>query len=225
MRLFNNEKKVVVLNKKKIVLILVFILTVVFCLIFQNAMGVYREELRAMLKIKSNNAFTEVINDAVLEVNNENNFKFIDITYNEGKVAALNYNTADINTFKAKVISNALENINNKKCNFRIYLSDIFKNPFLLNKGTSFNVECYPVAGIKAECYSKFEDAGVNQTKNSIYFEFTTDIYTGSAVFNTVNSFKYTVAVCETVIVGDVSESYTNVSEDSNTKDTVLNLQ
>ena len=207
MRLFNNEKKIVVINRKKIMGILVVLILLLSAVCLHNRFKVYSQELRSMMKIKSNN------------------YKFTDIVYSEGRVITIDYNTKDINLFKAEVTDKIIDNINNKKCDFIIYLTDAFKNPFLLNKGPCFNVSCVPHSGINVECFSKFEDAGVNQTKNSIWFEIKTDVYASSAVFNTVNTFEYSVAVSETVIVGEVPESYTNVSEDANTKDTVLNLQ
>lgn len=225
MRLFNNEKKIVVINRKKVLGIFVMLILLLSAVCLHNGFKVYSQELRSMMKIKSNNIFQETANDAVLKTCESNDYKFTNIVYSEGRVVTIDYNTKDINLFKAEVADKIFENINNKKCDFLIYLTDAFKNPFLLNKGPSFNVSCVPHNGIRIECFSKFEDAGVNQTKNSIWFEIHTDIYASSAVFNTVNSFKYSVAVSETVIVGEVPESYTNVSEDDNTKDTVLNLQ
>lgn len=225
MRLFNNEKKIVVINRKKIMGILVVLILLLSAVCLHNGFKVYSQELRSMMKIKSNNIFQKTVNDAVLKACESNNYKFTDIVYSEGRVITIDYNTKDINLFKAEVTDKIIDNINNKKCDFIIYLTDAFKNPFLLNKGPCFNVSCVPHSGINVECFSKFEDAGVNQTKNSIWFEIKTDVYASSAVFNTVNTFKYSVAVSETVIVGEVPESYTNVSEDDNTKDTVLNLQ
>lgn len=222
MRLFNNEKRVIIVNKKKIVLCTIFVLLVFW---FVKLFSVYSIQLREEMKIKANNSFQNCVNNAVINVQKNKVFDFVDIVYNEGMVSAVNYNSQAVNSFKAEVMRSVLENVNDEKLSFRMYWSDGFNNPFFLNKGPFYDVKCTPHNSVKIECFSKFEKAGVNQTKNSIWFEIVADVYASSRVFNTVNNFKYTVLVSENIIVGHVPESYTNVSGDEETKDTVLNLQ
>lgn len=225
MRLFNNERKVLIIQKKKIFLVIFLLFCIVLVFFLNRATKVYTSELRQMMKIKSNNIFQQIVNTAVMETCKNNEYKFIDIVYNDGKVVSVDYNSTHINTFKAEVTDKIIKNIDNKKCRFKIYFADALKNPIMLNKGPYFETVCSPISGVKINCFSKFEDAGVNQTKNSIWFEISLDIYATGGMFNTVNSFKYSVAVSETVIVGEAPESYTNVTGDADTKDTVLNLQ
>ena len=221
MRLFNSEKKIIVINKK--ILLLCIFVALIFVL--GRVFGVYSMQLKEMMKNKANNSFQKCVNDAVIDVQKSKQFNFVDIVYNEGAVSAVNYNSQDINSFKAEVMQRVLQNANREKLSFRVYWSDGFNNPYFLNKGPFFEVWCTPHNSVKIECFSKFDNAGVNQTKNSIWFEVAADVYASGMVFNTVNKFKYTVLVSENIIIGQVPESYTNVSGDEDIKDTVLNLQ
>ena len=225
MRLFNNEKKIIVLNRKKFSSCIILIVFIVFTFIVVRVFSIYSMQLKEVMKTKANNSFQNCVNDAVINVQKNRNYNFVEVVYKEGEVSAVNYNSQEINFFKAEVMRYVLKNINDERFKFRVYWSDAFKNPVFLNKGPFFDVYCIPHNGIKVECYSKFEDAGVNQTKNSMWFEIVADVYASSEVFNTSNSFKYAVLVSENVIVGQVPESYTSVSGDEQTKDTVLNLQ
>ena len=225
MRIFNKEKNIVVIKKKNIVILFSLFVIVLFSVKLYNTLEFYSEELRQMIKVKSNNMFQDVVNDAVYKVCKQTKFKFTDISYIDGLVASINYNTNAINSFKAEIVKEVSKNINKKDMIFKVFLSDGFKNVYFVNKGPSFDVRCIPYNAIKVECFSKFEDVGVNQSKNTIWIEISTDIYSSGLAFNTINSFSYSVAVSETIIVGEVPESYTNVSGDDNVNDKVLNLQ
>lgn len=221
MRLFNSEKKIIVVNKR----IFLICVLVTFVFMFARVFSIYSAQLKEMMKTKSNNAFQKCVNSAVMNVQESREFNFVDIVYNEGSVSAVNYNSQDINSFKAEVIHRVLQNVNEEELSFRVYWSDAFNNPYFINKGPFFDVNCTPHNSVKIECFSKFENAGVNQTKNSIWFEITADVYASSKTLNTLYNFKYTVLVSENIVVGQVPESYTNVSGDEDIKDTVLNLQ
>ena len=220
-RIFNNEKKIVVIKKKCILLIVVCF---VFTYYSYKAVSFYSEELKNMLVVKAQNSFVLCVNDSVSKVCEENDYNFVNINYGEGKITGIDYNTKDINLFKAEVIKNIINCYENSFV-FKVYYTDAFNNPMLLNKGPSFDVKCSLIGGVGATLFSKFESVGVNQSKNSIYFEICGKFYTGTSVFNTSDEFKYTVLVSESIIVGDVPDSYTNVSGDEDIKDTVLNLQ
>lgn len=204
--------------------VLIFPLVIIAILFSYKSFKFYSEELKNMLLVKAQNNFVLSVNDSVSKVCEENTYNFLDISYNEGKIAGVDYNTKDINIFKAEVIKNIINCYENSFI-FKVYYTDAFNNPVLLNKGPSFDVKCSLIGGVNAKLISKFESCGVNLSKNSIFFEITGNFYTGTSVFNTSDEFKYTVLVSETVIVGDVPESYTNVEADEDLKDTVLNLQ
>ncbi len=224
MRIFNNEKKIVVINKKLIFMIISGIVLLVFTYYSYKSVEFYGEELKNMLLVKAQNSFVLSVNDSVSKVCAENDYKFLNISYNEGKITGIDYNTKDINLFKAEVIKNIINCYENSFV-FKVYYTDAFNNPMLLNKGPSFDVKCSLIGGVNAKLFSKFESCGVNLSKNSIYFEIGGNFYTGTSVFNTSDEFKYTVLVSESIIVGDVPDSYTNVESGEDLKDTVLNLQ
>lgn len=220
-RIFNNEKKIIVIKRKKLLLL---ILTLFFSYYCYKSVAFYSEELKNMLLVKAQNNFVLSVNDSVSKVCSKKEFNFLEISYSDGKITGIDYNTKDINIFKAEVIKNIINCYENSFV-FKVYYTDAFNNPVFLNKGPSFNVKCSLIGGVSANLLSKFESVGVNQSKNSIYFEICGNFYTGTNVFNTSDEFKYTVLVSESIIVGDVPESYTNVESGEDLKDTVLNLQ
>ena len=74
--------------------------------------------------------------------------------------------------------------------------------------GPAVNIKIIPISNVACSFVSKFEQAGINQTKHSIYLEIVADI---SIVMpaRTSNFASLTeVLICESVLVGTVPDTY-----------------
>ena len=94
------------------------------------------------------------------------------------------------------------------------------------NWGPNLQLDAYPYGEVWVEMFSRFSDAGVNQTRHSMTITVTLDIsftLPGQRSYGT--KVVTAVPLSETVVVGSVPNSYTNLESDGkNVKDDLLNL-
>lgn len=74
--------------------------------------------------------------------------------------------------------------------------------------GPKMNIKIIPVSNVECKFVSEFADAGINQTKHSIYLKIIADISiimpSGTSNFASLTE----VLICESVLVGKVPETY-----------------
>lgn len=74
--------------------------------------------------------------------------------------------------------------------------------------GPRLNVDIIPISNVECRFSSKFEAAGINQTKHSIYLEVVADISivmpSGTSNFASLTE----VLICESVLIGKVPDTY-----------------
>jgi len=174
-----------------------------------------------------------IINNSVSEVIGENNEEFNKITNistnTDGLPTYISINSLAVDSIVSKIFSNIHNKVaksNKVKCS--INLGTITNSAFLYGKGPEFNIIVQISQYINYEIISSFSDAGINQTKNSLYLKLTATIYAimpGDKRKETVSN-EYLLS--ETVIVGDVPDGYTEViqvgSSEFDTADTLVNF-
>ena len=89
-----------------------------------------------------------------------------------------------------------------------IPLGSLFLPEFLAGKGPKLPVKILVIRNSEADFYSEFSEAGINQTLHQLNMEVFLDVTVlvlGSTTEFTISSH---MVVAETVIVGDVPETY-----------------
>ena len=173
-----------------------------------------------------------VINNSVSEVIEENSEVFSKITNistdSNGLPTHLSVDALAVDTVISKIFSKIHTKVEYNKVKCSINLGTITKSAFLYGKGPEFNIIVQISQYINYEIISSFSDAGINQTKNSLYLKLTATIFAvmpGDKRKETVSN-KYLLS--ETVIVGDVPDGYTEViqvgSSEFDTADTLVNF-
>ena len=134
---------------------------------------------------------------------------FVNTTYINGKVTAINANSTNINLIKSKIILSAQKELNRYNClETVVQLGSISGLNLLSNRGPDihilYDLYCASTANIK----SSFNSAGLNQTCHKLIVEIKTDyclvLNDGDHLSTVMNDF----VVAETVIVGDVPITY-----------------
>lgn len=59
---------------------------------------------------------------------------------------------------------------------------------------------------------SEFEDAGINQTRHKIILKVSTNVMTIAPFYSSLQNFENDITIAETVIVGNIPETYYNLS-------------
>lgn len=173
--------------------------------------------VRNSARIASVNLAETAINEAVQEVLGEEGVtyeKIANITYNsQGEITALSIDPVKINTLKSKISLRIAEKI-----------SGIDNEEIMLPLGTILGMELFAGRGPNLKFYtslsgnaitdfsSKFESAGINQTRHQIMIDVTSDIYIISSK-GSAGKITVTTSVCaaETLIVGEVPSVYAGI--------------
>ncbi len=140
---------------------------------------------------------------------------------NEGNIILVNANAAVMNNLAAATAITAQEKIQNLgKQGISIPIGTIIGGQLLSGRGPSIVVQFEPVGSITTNFKTDFEDAGINQTRLKIYLILDTTLRIVVSSTSQTVEISSQVLVSETIIVGDVPQSYVNVD---NTDD-MLNL-
>ena len=74
--------------------------------------------------------------------------------------------------------------------------------------GQKINIKIIPISNVECRFVSKFTDAGINQTKHSLYLEIVSDISIIMPSKSTNLASTTEVLVCESVIAGKIPDVY-----------------
>ncbi len=131
----------------------------------------------------------------------------------QGRVAMLRANTMRMNELAAATALLAEEELNSIENQYvEIPLGAALGIQFLSGFGPRISVQILPVGAVQTGFETEFESAGINQTRHKIFLALRTTVSliipTGSRVVDVTSS----VPIAESIIVGEVPESFVDVS-------------
>ena len=169
--------------------------------------------IRSLAESQVKNTASDLINDAIAEQIAAGNIRYDRIVYFEkdlnGRITALKTNIGEINRLKTDVLNIINDEIlTSDESGLGVALGSLFFPEFLSGKGPKLPVKILVIRNSEADFYSDFSEAGINQTLHKLNMEVFLDVTVlvlGSTTEFTISSH---MVVAETVIVGDVPETY-----------------
>lgn len=159
----------------------------------------------------------EYINEAVRDVMKEG------VTYEEmmqvrldaqGRITLLQANAARMNEVATVTALRAQERLESAEAqSVGIPLGAASGIPFLSALGPRIQVRIVPVSAVTAEFSTEFESAGINQSRHKIYLSLHTTVRLVIPTGAKQVMIGSQVLIAESIIVGDVPQSYVNVPE------------
>ena len=173
----------------------------------------YRDAIRELARTQVTNTTSDLINDAIDGQIELGNIQYDRIVYFEkdlnGRITALKTNMREVNRLK----TNILNLINDEilamdTSHLGVPLGSLFLPEFLSGRGPSIPVQIISIRNSDASFASAFTEAGINQTMHQLSLEVLVDV--SVLVLGETDSFAVSshVVVAETVIVGDVPDTY-----------------
>ncbi len=187
--------------------------------------------LRELCVAKANRIGQETVHRSVSELLSReeylgSNFLQVEKTA-EGEPALVLPDTLMMNRFRSELtllVSEKIAATNNAE--IAIPLGNLSGLEILSNRGPHLRVDAYPYGKVFVELMSEFSDAGINQTRHAMTVKVTLHVslmLPGHRSYGT--KVVTTVPMSETVVVGSVPNSYTNLETDENSlKDDLLNV-
>ena len=171
------------------------------------------DTILALARTEVVNSTSDLINDAIAEQIAAGNIRYDRIVYFEkdlnGRITALKTNIGEINRLKTDVLNIINDEIlSTDESSLGVALGSLFLPEFFAGKGLKLPVKILAIRNSEADFYSQFSEAGINQTLHKLNMEVFLDVTVlvlGSTTEFTISSH---MVVAETVIVGDVPETY-----------------
>lgn len=157
---------------------------------------------------------TATVNEAVSGVFRDNDYDtgyFVDVIQNaDGLICGIAGNTAHINKLSADVLSSVIASTDNGKLRVQVPAGNLSGINLLMGKGPDVTVDIVMLTSSHVDFKDNISSCGINQTKYQLMLEICIDIDVlvpwGTRSTQTLTE----VIVADTVIVGNVPETYLN---------------
>ena len=193
----------------RLTLLTLLILLVVFLTLRSR----YRTVIEELAEVQVKNTTSDLTNDAIAKQIAKGDIQYDRIVYFEkdltGQITALKTNMSEVNRLKTDIL-----NIINDEilaldtADIGIPLGSLFFPEFLSGRGPAIPVHILSIRNSDAGFVSHFSQAGINQTLHQLTMIVSIDV--AVLVLGHTSSFtmESEVVVAETVIVGDVPQTF-----------------
>lgn len=186
------------------------VIAVVLLLLFRFR---YRSAILELAQTQVKNSTSDLINDAIDEQIELGNIRYDRIVYFEkdlnGRITALKTNMSEVNRLKTDILNLINDEILAlDTSDLGIPIGSLVLPELLSGKGPQIPVHILSIRNSDANFESYFTEAGINQTLQQLTMDVSVDVTVlvlGETGSFTVNS---QVVVAETIIVGDVPETF-----------------
>ena len=197
---------------RKFCLFILILLVLLFASFFALR-STYRLTIRDLAETSVKNATSDLANDAIAQQIENGNIQYDRIVYFEkdlnGRITALKTNIGEVNHLKTDIL-----NIINGKilaldaADIGIPIGSLFLPEFFSGKGPTIPVRILAIRNSEASFTSNFCQAGINQTLHQLIME--VDVDAAVLVLGETSTFSVSsqVVVAETVIVGEVPDTF-----------------
>ncbi len=134
----------------------------------------------------------------------------VDIVKNkDGTIAAITLNSTYINAYKTEISDGCSDRLGDfTETTVPIPLGSLIGGSFFNGKGFCINVDATIYGFAVTDVVSEFESAGINQTRHIIYLNVQASAHAYMGLCQLNESVDETIILVETIIVGQVPQSY-----------------
>lgn len=130
----------------------------------------------------------------------------------DGQVTALKSNIIEINRLKASLSLEILQQLENiEDLEITVPLGSIFGSELLSGRGPKMHIKIIPVGYVATDVENRVSSTGINQTRHQIMLRINVQTAVITALRSTSTDISTDVCIAETVLVGNVPETYTAI--------------
>ena len=192
------------------------VLVVIICLLFIGVLFYFQRNVTKVLisisEATIRSITTVAVNDAIYYTLNDT-MRYEDlITIDRdegGNVTSITTDSLKINRIARDTAYLSQENLNKMSAEgILVPIGALTGIEALAGFGQKINIKIIPISNVECRFVSKFTDAGINQTKHSLYLEIVSDISIIMPSKSTNLASTIEVLICESVITGKIPEVY-----------------
>ena len=196
----------------KLLRIVIIILAVLLLLLILFRVK-FNDSIRSLAQTQVSNTTADLINDAIDRPIEDGNIQYDRMVYFEkdleGRITALKTNMSEVNRLKTDILNLINDEILALSTeDLGIPLGSLMLPELLSGKGPKIPIQILAIRNSDASFGSTFSEAGINQTLQQLNMQVSVDVtilVLGEATSFTISS---QVVVAETIIVGDVPNTY-----------------
>lgn len=128
-----------------------------------------------------------------------------------GQVLSITTDVAQVNRLKAELSAAIQEKLSGQHVTVGVPIGTLLGSEWLHGRGPEIPLVVTLAGNVQADLKSSFTSAGINQTRHQIYLEVQTGIYSFLPGMNSTTDLTTSIAVAETVIVGEVPQFVTGI--------------
>jgi sporulation protein YunB len=173
----------------------------------------YQEAILHLAQTQVKNTTSDLINDAIDEQIEQGTIHYDRIVYFEkdldGRITALKTNMSEVNRLKTAILNLINDEILAvDTAELGVPVGSLIFPELFSGKGPGIPVQILAIRNSDASFHSNFSEAGINQTLQQITMEVSIDV--SVLVLGKTDSFTVSsqVVVAETIIVGDVPNTF-----------------
>lgn len=202
--------------KRFLLLALLFVFVAYSVLFIDKIM---KPNIASVAEVKVKSMITQIAIDSISECFSNDNVDYEELlvvkTDTNGKITMVESNTVLMNRLSTKIsdtIQKKYQSLEPSK--LKLSVGTIMGSQLLSQTGPYFNLKVLPIAVTKIKFITEFSEAGINQTMYKVFIE--TDTTARVMVPFMINNIdvKTQVPIVETLVVGDVPQSYIVVPKD-----------
>lgn len=211
-------------NQRFVIFLVCLLLPIV---IFEGITLLIEPSIMALCQIRATSIGVTTSNTAVKEIMNEIDYTDL-VTLerdNNGKIIALQAKVIEMNQLSSKIATKMQElysQINDAYV--KIPIGNFTGNTLLAGRGPNIIVRIIPAGTVSTDFKTEFISTGINQTRHRIYLEIVSKVRVVAPLTTKTIEVVNNVNVAETVLVGDVPNSFYNLEGVDNIADDSLNL-
>ena len=155
-------------------------------------------------------ATNEAVMERIEQVEYENLIKVA--TNTNGMITALNADVIEMNKLSTEITTDIQKRLlTMKDTDIQIPLGRFLGLSVFSGYGPRITVKAIPTGNVSVDFKTEFKSEGINQTRHRIYLEIKTSVRMVAPFISDVVPFETNMTVAETVIVGDIPDSYYNL--------------
>ncbi len=192
---------------------------IVFLLVFILVCVQLRPIIENITQNEAKQMSVSAVNTTVAEQLSKTGVKYDDMVNIErddgGKVLAITTNIVKMNELKAAILNAVQQKMADQHNEVGVPLGTLIGGDLLHGRGPNVPLKLTLSGNVNGEFKSNFEAAGINQTRHQIYLQVHMSVYSFIPGYNTTTEVTTNVVIAETIIVGQVPQTFANIGSDA----------
>lgn len=178
-----------------------------------------RPVITEVFKYQAEITATRSINDAVLSVISESGARYDAIirTHEDesGRVSFLETDMVEMNRIKSQIANEVADRLAaDAKKTVDLPLGTVLGGDFFAGRGPLIEFRVAPAGYARTDFYNEFQTAGINQTLHQIMISVEVPVSAVMPFYMISTEVSTSVCIAETVIVGEIPQSFTEINGD-----------